>query len=306
MLSFKVLNVDNTEEIIIGLSDDESVREELREIVADMELDDPDMEFALSYAHGCALIRVYDMGRHSFIYPLELYCCDDRDTGAALDAIAEYAMRQEVPFNVDNVPRERLSDFASFRHFDVDARDPEGETFRVRVKTECDLIRHIPEVEEGRVKLNELCEDDIPEYARLVRDRDVNKHWGYDYSEDVDDPDDEYFYDIALSELESGIALSMAIRSEGNFIGEVILYAFDGRGCAEFAIRLLPEWQGKGLGTEAVRALTEASREIGLVRLSSRIMKENKASVRMLDKVADERFEEGDQVIFYIDLYDLG
>jgi RimJ/RimL family protein N-acetyltransferase len=97
----------------------------------------------------------------------------------------------------------------------------------------------------------------------------------------------------------------MAVRLDGRFIGEAVLYAFDGRGSAEFGVRLLPEWHGKGLGTESVRAISLAARDMGLVRLSARIMKQNRPSVRMLEKVADS-CEYGDsEAHFSIDLLKL-
>ena len=302
MISFKVLSEENKEKIIKELSCSSAVRRELLELAGGLDFSDPDVEFALSYFSGCALVRVFDMGRYLFLYPFAIE--DDADTAAALDAIAEYAMREELPLVIDDVPREYVSDFLIFRHIDVDARDPYGESYRIRVKTECELLNEIPEIDAGRVKLSALIEADIPEYARLCKDKNVNKCWGYDYSEDVSDPSDEYFYETALSELSMGVSLTMAVRYGDRFVGEAVLYAFDGRGCAEFAVRLLPEWQGKGLGTETVRAICAAAREMGLVRLCSRVMKENSASVNMLRKITDEHEEGECEVVFYVDLED--
>ena len=301
MISFNVLNEDNKSEVISSLSQNEQVLSELRELVSGMDLSDPDVEFALSYCHGSALVRVFDMGRYSFLYPFAIE--NDADTRIALDEIAEYAMREEVRLVVDDVPRECICDFLSFRHIDVDARDPECESFRVTVKTECELMGSVPDVEAGRVELNAISEADITEYARLCKDENVNKCWGYDYTKDAIDPDDEYFYESAMAELASGIAVSMAIRCDKKFVGEAVIYAFDGRGSAEFAIRLLPEWQGKGIGTETVRATCAAAMDIGLTKLTSRIMRENVASIRMLSKITNECYEDGDEIVFLIDLF---
>ena len=300
MISFKVFNEENLEEVVTSVAPTEDLISEISELASSFSFDIPDLEFALSYAHGCALVRVFDMGRYSFLYPYVM--TEGADPISAIDEMCEYAMREEIKFVVDDVPKECVCDFLSFRHMDVDARDPLGESFRITVKTECDLMGDIPEVKLGRVELNSLAEADITEYARLSKDKNVNKYWGYNYSEDATCPEDEYFYEIAMNELSSGISVTMAIRCEGVFVGEAIIYAFDGRGRAEFAIRLLPEWQGKGIGTEGVRAICLAAEELGLVRISSRIMKENLPSIRMLEKVTDDCEDDGKNLVFHIDL----
>ena len=300
MISFKALTEKNIEEIVMSLAPTDEIYGEFLELAYSLDLTLDDVEFALSFSHGCALVRIFDMGRYSFLYPFAM--TDSADAASALSDIAEYAMREEIRLVCDDVPKECVGDFLSFRHIDVDACDTEGESFRITVKTECELMGDVPDVTFGRIELNALTEDDISEYARLSKDKDVNRLWGYDYSDDVSDPDDSYFYETAISEIAAGISVSMAIRCEGYFVGEAVLYAFDGRGGAEFAIRLLPEWQGKGLGTESVRAICAAAAEIGLIRLTSRIMKANYASIRMLEKITDEREVRGEEVVFYIEL----
>ena len=78
--------------------------------------------------------------------------------------------------------------------------------------------------------------------------------------------------------------------------------AFDGMGGAEFAVRLLPAFRGKGLGGEATLAAMEAARHIGLVRLYAKIMKENTASIAMMRKISDTYSEDENHVIFTVEL----
>ena len=96
--------------------------------------------------------------------------------------------------------------------------------------------------------------------------------------------------------------MTMAVRVGGEFIGEATLYAFDGRGGAEFAVRILPDWQGKGLGGEAAVCTLEAARKIGLVRIYARVMKENERSLAMLRGISDGYTEAGGDVIFTVEL----
>lgn len=301
MISFRIINEDNKEEILTELSSElpKEEAETIREIIFSFGiLEDGDIEFAICLFSGCVLIRIFDYGRYLFAFPYAI--SEAADMRAAIAAVREYAMREEIPLIFTDVPSESLPLLSGFRHMDIDAEDENGECYRVKIKRESDLIDELPSIEYGRVKLNALCEADIADYASLCKDKNVNKYWGYDYSEDVCEPSDRYFYENAQLELASGASISLAIRYEDKFVGEAVIYAFDGRGGAEFAIRLMPDFQGKGLGTETVRALCEVGRRIGLIRLNSKIMKENTASVRMLKKVSNEFAGDSDFVTFTI------
>lgn len=301
MISFRVITEKNKDKLIRSLSDgkDEDACVNLSEIIYGLAYE-ADVEFAIADYEGCALIRVFDMGKYIFLYPYEI--CEGADVFGAIKAIAEYAMREEIPLVFSDVPRERLSDFAIFRHMDIDAEDNFGESFLVKIKTECMLIDEIPTVNWGRVTLNAITEDDVPLYAMLSKSADVNRYWGYNYADDVSSPTDEYFYECAHRDFNFGVSMSLAVRCEGNFCGEALVYAFDGMGGAEFAIRLLPQWQGKGIGRCTVAALMELGRRIGLVRLYSKIMKENEKSIAMLDSVSKTKESDGEFVKHIIEL----
>ena len=304
MLSFKVINESDLAETLEYFAEKygSTVFEELEEISKELlESAREDEEIAISYYSGTVLIRVLDMGRYSFLFPYEIE--DGADVLGALNKIAEYAIAQEIDVAFSDVPADAIGLFSTFRHFDVDAEDSEGMTFRVRVKTECQLIDKIPEIGAGRVKLNALTKDDIPDYARLSKDENVNKYWGYDYKEDVELPSDEYFYDIAMRDFNRGICLSLAIRYDGEFVGEVILYSFDGRGGAEFAIRLLPEHFGKGISKCTLPLVFDLARRIGLVELLARVDSENEISRALVSRFMDEIREEKGRVYYTCKLY---
>jgi len=273
--------------------------EYLAQIVFSLDLSS-DIEFAVTVCCGCAVLRIFDMGRYVFAFPYEL--TDNADIEAALDAVAEYAMREELPLVFTDVPPESFGLFSGYRHMDFDAEDSECSSYRVRVKNECEMVHEIPDITVGRVKLNCLTEADIPAFAELSKDQNVNKYWGYDYRDDVMDPDDGYFFENAEREFASGVAMSMAVRVDGEFCGESTLYAFDGKGSAEFAIRLLKSKQGIGIGTDGVLATMAAARNIGLVRLRAFVMRENAASFAMLKKVGGRIVADGEKTEFVIDL----
>ncbi len=292
MISFKVLTEDNRDELVLAFSEqlDSEGISALSEIVDGLS-ETEDVEYAVTASDGCVLIRVFDMGRYVFLYPYAV--SSDADEAAAIIKINEYAVREEIPLVFSDVPRAALSELLIFRHMDIDAEDSEGESFSVKIKTECMLLDKIPQLDAGRVKLDAITEADIPLYAELSRSQNVNKYWGYDYSDDVAEPGDEYFFEESARDFYFGVAMSLAIRCGDEFCGEAVIYAFDGMGGAEFAIRLLPIAQGRGLGRCTVEALCELARKIGLVRLYSVIMKENERSVAMLDHFAFEKQDMG-------------
>lgn len=300
MISFK--SVDNntleavTEELSVGYSNE--TKKMIEEIIGSFE--DSDLELAACVFADTLLIRIFDFGRYLFAFPYEL--TEDADLSAAIEAVREYAMREEIPLVFSDVPAQVLPLFSGFLHMDLDAEDKEGNSYRIKIKNECQLIDEIPNVILGRVTLNEICESDLPLYAKLARDKDVNKYWGYDYSEDEKDATDEYFLDNARCEFARGVACSMAIRVDGEFVGESIIYAFDGKGGAEFALRLLKNKQGYGLGTAAAKATLHAAREIGLCELRAIIMAENLPSIGMLKSIGASTVDEGERITFAVKL----
>lgn len=287
MISFKILNEDNFDSILLELSVSLSEEEkgEFYDLVSSFDLTDEDLEFAICLFSGCVLVRVFDMGRYFFLFPFEI--SEGADVKAAISAMGEYAMREEISFAVCDVPTESLSVFSGFRHMDIDAEDEGCTAYRVRIKTECELMDKIPRIVGERVELRELLSDDIPLYAKLCKDENVNKYWGYDYKEDVSSPRDEYFFENAASEFSRGVAFSVAVCEGKIFIGECTLYAFDGMGAAEFSVRLLPEFHGRGLGSEAVSLLCDVARAVGLLRLRARVSDKNTPSLAMLERFAE-------------------
>ena len=300
MISFSVITNENKESVISSLSDvlTELELEELCDIIDSFDTEDEDVEFAVTFSCGCLLVRIFDTGRYLFAFPYQISA--DADVSDAILEISEYAVREEVPLTFTDVPCECLPLFRRFRHLNLDAEDEDGEIYRVRIKNECELLEKIPETTLGRVTLNAILEDDIEDYAKLCKDENVNKYWGYDYRKDVSAPKDSYFYENAALEFSRGVSMCMAIRTGGEFCGEAVIYAFDGRGAAEIAIRLLPGYQGMGLGKEAALAAISAAKKCGLCVLYSRIFSENLPSVALFKSVSDEWSEKDGVYTFTI------
>ena len=270
MISFKQLNDENKETLAAELSLGKSeLHCEIEEIVASFADDlDEDVEFAFCRFDELLLVRIFDGEDYIFVYPIAL--TDTADERAAIEEIRLYALREEIPLVFCDVPEESLSVIEEhFRFTEAYAEDDEGESFRVCVLTELSRAIDIPDISDGTLTFRQLTEADIPDYARLCRDTELNKYWGYDYRADEQNPTDRYFYDIAMLALYDSVALSLAVDFEGKFVGEATLWGFDMLGSAELGFRILPEWHGRGFGTR-VRVYRATFRPCGKFKRNER------------------------------------
>jgi len=172
------------------------------------------------------------------------------------------------------------------------------EKYHFRIKNELYYIEKIPHLKTDRLELNAIEETDIPVYNRLCLDDERNRWWGYDYRQDCAEPDEEYFYLDQKKDFGSSTAMNLAIRLDGEMIGEIILYHFSFRGSAEIGIRILPEYEGHGYAAEALEATCHyALYQIGMYEIRAKCMKENLPSFKLLSGVLRKAGE--DDTFFY-------
>ncbi len=305
MISFKEFSPDNRVEVaehLLSLLPEAA--EDITAVVESclqMAEDNPDVELALCISNGCALVRIFELGRYYFAYPIALI--DGADGYGALEELRAYSVKEEVPLVLVDVPREELlSAVGYFRHTSVDMSDAEGECFRVTAQSEASLLSELPLPSVAAVTLSPLLDEHTEPYAALCRDSEVNKYWGYDFRGDAPDAEDGYFIRSARMELARGVSVTYAATEKNNFVGEAVIYAFDLLGGAEIAFRLLPEWQGKGLGRATLEALIEAGRAMGLLRLYATVHGENVPSLKLLSHYAEGEMGEDGRVHFVIEL----
>ncbi len=305
MISFKDFDALSESEITKDIlaaeppADEEYVGQIVRSFLALTE-EDGDLGAAFSVASGCVLIRIFDMGRYSFVYPIAI--CEDADEAEAVEALRAYAVREEIPFRLTDVPSEALGELlCGYRHAQLDAEDAERGSYTVEILNELMLLDGPAELSSGELTLSLLSEADAESYGALCRDAEVCRYWGYDYSGDTEAPTDEYFYSEAIGEYHRCVSLPLAVRLGGLFIGEAVIHAFDFRGGAELGFRLASAWQGKGYGRRTLEAAVALAKKIGLIRLRMRAMAENLRSVKLLSSYADG-VADGDAVIYDIEL----
>jgi RimJ/RimL family protein N-acetyltransferase len=168
------------------------------------------------------------------------------------------------------------------------------------VKNELSLLRgEIPGLQTERLFLDAIKSADAEEYYRLAADAERNKYWGYDYADDLDgELYTEYFYETAAKDFADGACLNFAVRLGGKFIGETVLFDFDGKGECKLGVRIFAEYGGKGYGSEAFNeTMRFAFYTLGIMKINSSCYKLNKPSVAMHEK--SMRRTGGDDLKFY-------
>lgn len=156
-------------------------------------------------------------------------------------------------------------------------------------------VKAIPELQTERLTLSALTEADIPAYNALVLDKDRNRWWGYDDVAGLNEPMTERsFYEVAQEDYAKCAAVNFAVRLDGKFIGEAVLYRFNYKGDAELGCRIAPEYAGHGYGTEAFSAVANwGLYGVHLNRVVAKCFKENEASRKMLSALMRPNGEDG-------------
>lgn len=301
MLAFKILTSENKDGLLAALIKNiPSADKEYLYEVADSLGCDGECEYAVTSSHGCLLIRIFDE-KYMFVYPLPM--CDGADALSAAAELRAYAVKEEIPLIYVDVPREELGGLISlYRHANIDALDPDRESYTVRIMTEASLFNEQVNISSGELSLTNICEEDDKEYARLCKDEKTNEHWGYDYRLDEADPTDSYFREEAEREYSRGVALCLAVRERDIFVGEVTLYGFDLLGGCECAVRILPEYRGRAFATEALRMLASLASDMGILNLYATVSSANEASLGLCRKIFPSEERQGKNVKFHLEL----
>ena len=254
---------------------------------------------------GCLIPAVICCGvPQMFFYPEPLM--RDASEEIALALIADFCRVNEIREVITDLPSNKLPlAMKGVLHSRLDAVD-DG-YYAMTVETECMLLDNFPELMYEDIYLGEPTLNFRDEYKRLVFDPTVNKYTGYDIRREIPDIDPADMVEEARADFERGMALTLfatvlSDSGENVFIGEGVLYRFDGRGGAEISVRLLPEWQGKGYGKKLVAGLIELSHTISLKHLYAVIDAENEVSVGLFSSVMKLTYDDGLRKTFTLEL----
>ena len=91
----------------------------------------------------------------------------------------------------------------------------------------------------------------------------------------------------------SALAIVTVVDGEGDVAGYAVAHPYADRCCyrgiGEFSVYVRRSHRGQGVGSAAMAALIDASREAGLWKLLSRIFPENRASLALMDRMGFRR-----------------
>lgn len=263
-----------------------------------------DGEVLFSYHSGCMILRYYSDGvGYHFDAPFSI--SEIADMESAFAAISEYCKKEAIPEVVVGIEPELKNMMLRGAAHYIEREDDDG-TFVIEIQTECMMEEYLPEMLVEDVYLGEFSSSYAEPYEEMLRNENLNLHFGYNILDDLPNGNGIDFIESVRKEFENGESMTFAatvLEEDKNvFVGEGCLYAFDGRGSAEVSFRVLPRYQRKKIGTKILKGLIEIARSLGLKRIIAEVKKENKASIALLDRVLGDKNEKIDKYQYVYDL----
>ena len=154
------------------------------------------------------------------------------------------------------------------------------------------FFARFPTLETPRLILRELDPDDAEAVLELHADDEVNRYQGIDTMRSIEPARAKIALARKRFRLEAGVSWAITLREDGAFVGTCAYAHFlPAHDRGHITYELMRRVWGRGLGTEAVRALVAFGREqAGLNRIEAVVVPENEASAGVLRKTgfADE------------------
>jgi len=145
-----------------------------------------------------------------------------------------------------------------------------------------DYIKSKPVIYTERLIIRPMCIGDVPALKEWLPDKSIYTYWGKAPSKAEKNP--ELLFEKPEQPTKS-FHLGIAVKESDTVIGDIYVYLIENDRMASVAIRLAPNCQGKGFGTEALSAMTRFCFEnTELKRLWTEVDVRNIPSQRMLEK----------------------
>ena len=264
-----------------------------------------DFEVLYAYCHGALLLRYYspEAGYH-FEAPVPL--SGGCDFAAAYREIGEYCKAEAIPEVVVGVlPEHKDLILRGAEHYNS-AEDEDG-SFVFEILTECMLTDELPELLYDDVYLGEFSLTYAEKYEKLVKNVNLNRYFGYNFTDDMPDGDGADFIRMAREDFERSESMTFAATvlsedGENVFVGEGTLFGFDGRGGASISFRVLPEYHRQGIGKKIFCGLVRIAAQIGLTTVIGEVMAANTASLNLISKYADSSERDSEKYRFTFDV----
>lgn len=143
-----------------------------------------------------------------------------------------------------------------------------------------------PTLHSERLTLRAIGDEEVHAFGKLARNIERNRFWGWDWRDawkEEGDPRDAWFLELIRNDFKARREISLGIYCEGQFCGEAVFHNFTYDHMVELGVRLLPEAEGKGYATEAMRCMADYALCFwGLEKVVAKCYRDNLASKKML------------------------
>lgn len=147
-------------------------------------------------------------------------------------------------------------------------------------------LEGLPEITSERLVLRAVPAEDVHTYARLAKDRERNRLWGWDWRTawtGEGDPRDVWFLEISRKDFAARREVQLGIYFRDQLVGEGVFHNFTYHNTVELGVRLLAEYEHQGFATEAMRTMANYALCFwGLEAVTAKCYKENLHSKKML------------------------
>ena len=162
-------------------------------------------------------------------------------------------------------------------------------------------------IDTERLQMREFTLDDADAVFEFSTNTDVTRFTGDDGTVNTKKDAENLIRDIWLAEYEKYGYARYALIHKGDrkvigFCGVKFIPEFD---LPDIGYRMLPEYWGRGLGTEAVRAALDYARSVlGLKRIVGEVAEQNTASNKLLLKVGLRHVDTYEKYGFTVNRYE--
>lgn len=175
--------------------------------------------------------------------------------------------------------------------------------YTIEPKRMIEELDAIPVIPSARLELRAIDDADVHTFGRLAKHLERNRFWGWDWREGwtgEGDPRDAWFLELTRKDFEARREISMGIYVEGQLCGEAVFHNFTYDHMVELGVRLLPEAEGKGYASEAMRVMADyALCYWGLEKVIAKCFKDNLASKKMLVASGLRQVSEDEQFYYF-------
>lgn len=172
----------------------------------------------------------------------------------------------------------------------------------VAVSTVFDKITPPVLIKTDRLEITDIRDEDAEKYYGLYTDPEINEYYGYDFREDYKKegmPEKGYFIDFMKGLKSKKEEYSVAVRLNGEMIGEIVFYNFDYFGGAETGFRFFKNYRGKGYATESVCSAIDYIYALKAKKIKCRAYKNNLPSLKLINKLGFKKVSETEEQIFF-------